>query len=116
MGSYENPRLVVTLQTLTALENPVATATRNIRRNGWSVFLEPRQGPAGWAGIVRLDSYDPDGALVNDSRQRAIAGGAYWWVRPRSRVGLVATSEQVHSDSPARPNENRVLVQAHVEF
>jgi len=116
MGSFEQKNLVVTIQGLSATENPVATAARNIKRNGWSVFVEPRQGPSGWAGILRFDAFDPDRALLDNSQQRVIAGGAYWFVWPRSRVGVVATNEQVHYDSPARPKENRLLVQTHVEF
>ena len=46
-----------------------------------------------------------------------IVGGAYWLTWNTARVGLVATNEQVHYNAAAaRPNENRLLLQTHVEF
>ena len=117
MGSFEHTHLVATLQYLKATENPSAAAPRDIDRNGSSGFVEIRQGMQGWAAIARVDRLDPDEALGNNSQRRVIAGGAYWFVWPRSRVGLVVTNEQVHYDAAAaRPQENRVLVQTHVEF
>ena len=72
---------------------------------------------AGWAGLVRVDAFDPDRSLVNNQQRRVIAGGAYWWVWPRDRGGLVVTNEQVHYDAAAaRPRENRILIQTHIEF
>jgi len=116
MGSFEHTHLVATLQGVSATENPSAVAPRDIDRTGWSVFVEPRQGPAGWAGILRVDDFDPDDALVDNSQRRVIAGGAYWFIWPRARLGFVVTNEQVHYDTPARPKDNRLLVQTHIEF
>jgi hypothetical protein len=116
MGSFEHTNLVATLQYLKATENPNAVAPRDVDRNGVSGFVEIRQGPQGWAALARVDHLDPDESLASNSQRRVIAGGAYWFVWPRSRVGLVVTSEQVHYDVAARPKENRVLVQTHVEF
>jgi hypothetical protein len=116
MGSFEHRHLVVTLQHLNATETPSAVTPVEIDRNGWSVFVEPRQGPAGWAGLVRYDSYEPDDSLPDSEQQRVIAGGGYWFVWPRTRVGLVATNEQVHYDSPTRLDDNRILLQMHFEF
>lgn len=116
MGSFEHRNLVVTLQHLNATETPSAITPVEIDRNGWSMFVEPRQGPAGWAGIFRYDSYEPDESLLDSAQQRVIAGGGYWFVWPRARVGLVGTDEQVHYDSPTRLNDHRVLAQIHFEF
>ena len=117
MGSFEQTHLVGTLQYLKATESPSAVAPRDIDRNGSSGFLEIRQGMNGWAALARLDLLDSDEALANNEQHRIIAGGAYWFVWPRSRVGLVVTNEQVHYDAAAaRPRENRLLVQTHVEF
>ena len=117
MGSFEQTHLVGTLQYLKATESPSAVAPRDIDRNGSSGFLEIRQGMNGWAALARLDLLDSDEALANNEQHRIIAGGAYWFVWPRSRVGLVVTNEQVHYDAAAaRPQENRLLVQTHVEF
>jgi hypothetical protein len=115
MLSYEHRHLVSTVQYLVAPDQPV-TAVRTFDRNGWSVFVEPRQGPTGWAGIARFDSFDPD-AVADDSHWRSIVGGAYWMLYSALRLGFVATNEQVHYDpGAARPTENRLLFQTQVEF
>jgi hypothetical protein len=116
MASYEHPRIVATLERVAATEQPL-TATREFERSGWSAFVEPRQGPTGLAGIARVDVYDPDRLLADNSLRRVIVGGAYWRMWNTARVGLVATNEQVHYDAAAaRPRENRLLLQTHVEF
>ena len=118
MGSFEQTHLVTTLQYVKATENPSAIMPRDIRRSGPSGFIEIRQGLQGWAALARVDSFDPDRSMPNNSQRRVIAGGAYWFVWPRnSRVALVVTNEQVHYDpAAARVNENRLLVQTLVEF
>lgn len=116
MVSYEHPRLVATIERTAATERPL-TAARESERGGWSAFLEPRQGPTGLAGIARVDAYDPDRILSGNSLRRVIVGGAYWLTWNTARLGLVATSEQVHyGTAAARPTENRLLLQTHVEF
>jgi|SoiMethySBSTD1v2_1073268.scaffolds.fasta_scaffold00678_17 opacity protein-like surface antigen len=117
MGSFEHDHLVATVEGLRATENPLTlTVPRDIDRNGWSVFVEPRQGPAGLAGIFRYDAFVPDDSLVDNDQDRFIAGGAYWFVWPRAKVGFVVTNEQVKYESPTRLDENRILVQTHIEF
>ena len=117
MGSFEHPHLVGTIEWLTATENPLtATPPRDINRSGWSMFLEPRQGVAGLAGIFRYDAYNPDHDTPGVEQNRIIAGGAYWFVWPRAKVGAVVTNEQVHYDLESRPDENRLLAQMHIEF
>jgi len=118
MGSFEHTHLVTTVQYLKATENPSAIAPRDIRRSGASGFIEIRQGLQGWAALARVDYLDPDRSLAANAQRRVIAGGAYWFAWPRtSRVGLVVTNEQVHYDSAAaRVDENRLLVQTHIEF
>lgn len=117
MGSFEHNHLVATGQGVWATENPLSLVTpRDVDRTGWSVFAEPRQGVAGLAGVFRYDSFDPDDSLGVNEQNRIIAGGAYWLVWPRARVGFVVTNEQLHFDDPARLDENRILVQTHIEF
>jgi hypothetical protein len=116
MGSFEHTHLVTTLQVLKATERPTAADGRNFDRGGWSVFAEPRQGPSGLAGLIRYDAFDPDDAIGTDERARFIAGGAYWFVWPRSRVGIVLTNEQVRYDLTTRADENRWLLQMHIDF
>jgi hypothetical protein len=117
MGSFEQTHLVTTLQYVKALENPSAIMPRNIWRSGPSAFIEVRQGLQGWAALARIDHFDPNQSVPDNSQRRIIAGGAYWFVWPRSRVALVATNEQVHYEpASGRVNENRLLVQTLVEF
>jgi hypothetical protein len=124
MASYEQRTLVVTIETVNATENPLtptglcgAIPCREFDRSGWSAFIEPRQGPTGWAGLARVDAYDPDQLVADNSLRRVIVGGAYWLKWNTARVGLVATNERVHYGSAAaRQNENRLLLQTHVEF
>lgn len=116
MASYEHRRIVAIIQRLAATERPL-TALREFERSGWSAFIEPKEGPTGWAGLVRVDAYDPDRVLVNNSLRRVIVGGAYWLTWNTARLGLVATNEQVHYGAgAARPTESRLLLQTHVEF
>ena len=63
-----------------------------------------------------MDAYDPDTVLADNSLRRVVVGGAYWLTWNTARLGLVVTNEQVHYDAPARPKENRLLLQTHVEF
>jgi hypothetical protein len=117
MGSFEHTHVVSTVQYVAATENPGATATQNLERRGSSVYVEVRQGVSGLAGLVRGDWLDPDEHRADNSQRRVIAGGAYWMVWPRSRVGLVVTNERVHYEpGAAREDENRLLVQTHIEF
>jgi hypothetical protein len=116
MGSYEHPHLVATIQGLVATENPSAQTPRDIDRRGWSVFVEPRQGPSGWAGLVRFESIDPDRSRAEDVHRRGIVGGAYWFVWPRARLGLVGTFERVKFDDPLGTRQRRLLLQTHIDF
>ena len=116
MGSFEHPHLVATLQHVAATESPNPLGLRADRR-GSSAFVEVRQGVSGWAALARVDELDPDRVVANNSQRRLIVGAAYWVVWPRSRFGLVVTNEQVHyAAGAARPQENRLLIQTHIEF
>ena len=55
--------------------------------------------------------------LTDNSHKRVIGGIAYWLAWNRARLGLVATNEQVNYDpADKRADENRILLQTHVEF
>ena len=116
MGSFEHTHLVTTLQVLKATERPTPADARDFDRSGWSVFAEPRQGPSGLAGLIRYDAFDPDDAVGANELGRLIAGGAYWFVWPRARVGVILTNEQVRYDLATRTDENRWLLQIHIDF
>jgi len=114
MGSYEQPHLVATGQYVFATDNPFAA--EDIERNGMSFFGEWRQGTTGWAGLGRVDFFDPDTSNDSDSRRRYILGGAHWSQFGRGRVGLVVTWEQLFRVANSDRLEHRLLLQTHVEF
>lgn len=117
MGSYEKPHVVATAQWLTATDRPLAAMTQDAERRGYSTFLEVRRGVTGWAGLARLERFDPDRARPDDEHRRVIAGAAYWMQPARTTVGLVFTVEDVRYGSAAGVrDEDRFLAQTHIEF
>jgi hypothetical protein len=116
MGSFEHAHLVTTLQMVKGTERPTRADSGDVDRRGWSVFAEPRQGPSGLAGLFRYDVFDPDDGVGANEQQRLIAGGAYWVVWPRARVGVVLTNERVRYDLATHADEARWLLQMHIEF
>jgi hypothetical protein len=114
MGSYEQPHVVATAQYLSATDNPFIA--RDVERRGLSLFGEGRQGVTGWAGIGRLDMFDPDASNESDARRRYIFGGAHWNQWGRGRLGIIVTLEQVFRVVNSEKLESRLLAQTHVEF
>jgi hypothetical protein len=114
MGSYENENIVATAQYLSATDNPFVAV--DVQRRGMSFFGEVRRGPTGWAGIGRVDFFDPDRDNPSDQRRRYIFGGAHWSQVGRGRLGVVVTMEQEISSSNSQLLERRLLGQTHIEF
>ena len=114
MVSYEQPHAVVNAQYLSATDNPFVA--RDVQRRGMSFFGEGRKGPTGWAGIGRLDLFDPDGSNGTDSQRRYIFGGAHWSQWGRGRLGVVVTMEQLYRTANSQLLERRLLAQTQIEF
>jgi len=114
MATYEQPHAVVTAQYLSATDNPFVA--RDVQRRGMSFFGEGRKGPTGWAGIGRLDLFDPDGSNGTDSQRRYMFGGAHWSQWGRGRLGVVVSLEQLYRTANSQLLERRLLAQTHVEF
>lgn len=115
MGSFESPQVVATGQYVFATENPFVA--QDLNRRGLSFFGEVRQGPTGWAGLGRVDIFDPDTSDEGDKRRRLIFGGAYWSQWGRGRLGVVITLDQVYRDAESDALvDNRLLAQTHIEF
>jgi hypothetical protein len=115
MGSYEKPRLVATVQYLSATDNPFVAV--DIKRRGLSFFGEGRQGVIGWAAVGGVDFYVPDATNENDSRRRYVFGGAHWRQLGRGRLGIVVTLQQEYqSAGVGQLLDRKVLAQTHVEF
>lgn len=114
MASYESPHVVATAQYLSATDNPFVVT--DVERQGLSFFGEARMGATGWAGLGRVDLFNPDASKEGDNMRRYIFGGAHWSQLPHGRVGFVATLEQVFRVSNGQKTESRLLVQTQVEF
>jgi len=114
MATYEQPHAVVTAQYLSATDNPFVA--RDVQRRGMSFFGEGRKGPVGWAGIGRLDLFDPDGSNGTDSQRRYMFGGAHWSQWGRGRLGVVVSLEQLYRTANSQLLERRLLAQTHIEF
>ena len=114
MASYESPHVVATAQYLSATDNPFVVT--DVERQGLSFFGEARMGKTGWAGLGRVDLFNPDASREGDNMRRYIFGGAHWSQLPHGRVGFVATLEQVFRVSNGQKTESRLLVQTQVEF
>jgi len=114
MATYEQPHAVVTAQYLSATDNPFVA--RDVQRRGMSFFGEGRKGPTGWAGIGRLDLFDPDGSNGTDSQRRYMFGGAHWSQWGRGRLGVVVSLEQLYRTANSQLLERRLLAQTLIEF
>jgi hypothetical protein len=114
MASYESPHVVATAQYLSATDNPFVVT--DVERQGLSFFGEARMGRTGWAGLGRVDLFNPDASREGDNLRRYIYGGAHWSQLTHGRVGFVATLEQLFRVSNGQKMESRLLVQTQVEF
>lgn len=114
MASYESPHAVATAQYFSATDNPFVVT--DVERQGMSFFGEARMGETGWAGLGRVDLFNPDASREGDNLRRYIFGGAHWSQLAHGRVGFVATMEQVFQASNGQKTESRLLVQTQVEF
>ena len=114
MGTYESDHVVASAQYLSATDNPFVAV--DVQRKGLSFFGEARQGPAGWAGILGLDLFDPDGDNDSDTTRRMVFGGAHWSEIGRAKLGVVVSLEQSTRTANAQLLERRLLVQTHIEF
>jgi hypothetical protein len=114
MASYESRLVVATAQYMSATDNPFVVT--DVERQGMSFFGEARMGATGWAGLGRVDLFNPDASREGDNERRYIFGGAHWSQLSHGRIGFVATLEQVFRVSSGQKTESRMLVQTQVEF
>ncbi len=114
MGSYENERLLGTVQYLSATDNPFVAV--DIKRRGLSFVGEGRQGTSGWAGIFGLDIFVPDASVENDTRRRYLFGGAHWTEVGAGRFGIVVSMVQEYGSVSSQLLSRRLQAQTHIEF
>lgn len=117
MGHYEHEKVVATAEWLAATERPTPETPADLKRRGYSGFLEIREGLAGWAGWVRFDRFDPETGIDDNSSRRLITAVAYWLRWSDSKIGLVFSDEdERYGPRSSRPDQNRFLAQVHLEF
>ena len=114
MASYESPHVVATAQYFSATDNPFVV--NDIERQGMSFFGEARMGETGWAGLGRVDMFNPDADREGDDLRRYIFGGAHWSQLSHGRIGFIASLEQVFQVRNGQKTESRFLVQTQIEF
>jgi hypothetical protein len=113
MASYESPHAVVTAQYFSATDNPFVVT--DVERQGMSFFGEARMGETGWAGLGRVDYFNPDADREGDNMRRYIFGGAHWSQLAHGRIGFVGSMEPVFRVN-GQKTESRLLAQTQVEF
>jgi hypothetical protein len=115
-ASFEHPHVNAAFEYLATRDQTSATKTA-IDGHGWSVFVTPKTA-RGWEGLLRFDHMAPNEDL-DQARQRAIAGIAYWFPHQGSvSTALMLDVDQATFDrfSPAQATQRRIAVHALVNF
>jgi len=95
-----------------------STRTRELEGQGYSLWATPRS-PSGWELLLRWDHMTPDDSRDNETRDRTIAGVAYWFPHQgsvSSALMLDYDGQTFHDFAPALPKQQRVAVHALVNF
>lgn len=115
--TFEHPRLNAGFNYLAAKDRTSAAATA-IYGRGWSAFVTPRTA-WGWEGLLRFDHLQPSKVLPAQTKNRAIAGIAYWF----PHQGAVASALLLDIDNvtskgftPAQPTVRKIALHALVSF
>ncbi len=115
--TYEHPHARTGFNVLSAKDYSIETKTVT-ESSAWSAWVTPIL-TKGWEGLLRFDHLEPDKAVSGRTKNRTIAGVAYWF----PHQGKVQTSLMLDVDnvtyeqfSPARLNERRIAVHALVQY
>lgn len=90
----------------------------DIESRGWSVWITPRS-PRGWEGLLRFDHLVPDTGMSSQTRQRTIAGVAYWFPHQgtvSSALMLDYDGQTFDNFTPAPPAQRKIALHALVNF
>jgi len=125
---YEHRRFNAGFDYITATDQTLPT-TAKVQQNGYSVFVTPffKEKGNGLEALIRWDSYVPDKSNnVTDgsiaTRNRAIAGVAYWFPHPggSATAALMLDYEQVNFEhfAPVAANatQKRVFLHGLINF
>ncbi len=115
--TYEHPYLNASFEYLTVKNQPLPTATA-VNARGWSAWVTPKS-TKGWEGLLRYDHLVPDKTMTSQTRERTIAGIAYWF----PHQGAVSTALLLDVDNAkfnnfttAQPTQRKIAVHALVNF
>jgi hypothetical protein len=117
--TFEHPHVVAGFNYFAATDQTSATTTA-IDGRGWSAFVTPRT-TRGWEGLFRVDHLEPNTALSTQTKQRTIAGIAYWFAHQGNvSSALLFDVDNVKFDgfspSPATATQRRIALHALVSF
>lgn len=119
---FEHARFNAGADLMRRVDQP-APASREVTGKGYSFFVTPFFGAKGNGveGLLRFDAFDPDEDVAG-TRQRLIAGAAYWFPRVGSSsatAAVLAHVEQVRQSSATtsmRTTERRFTVNMLIVF
>ena len=116
--TFEHQYVNAAFDYLATTDQTSATKTARRRARGWSAWATPKTAK-GWEGLLRYDHMEPNKTLTNQTRQRTIAGVAYWF----PHQGAVSTAllfdvdnAKFNNFTPAQPTQRKIAVHALVNF
>lgn len=115
--TFEHPHVHAGFNYLAA-KDQISVRDSVLKRRGWSLFVTPRTAK-GWEGLFRIDHLQPNTAFSGQTRQRTIAGAAYWFTQqgPVSSALLFDVDQvKFKGFSAARPTERKLALHALVSF
>ena len=117
--TFEHPHAHAGFHYLATTDQTSATKAA-VDGRGWSAFVTPIFAK-GWEGLLRFDRLEPNTALSAQTKQRTIAGVAYWF----AKQGNVATALLFDVDnttfdgfpsSPTTATQRKIALHALVSF
>lgn len=115
--TFEHPHLNAGFNYLAATDQ-ISTKATAIKGRAWSLFVTPRIA-RGWEGLFRVDHLEPNTAATAQTKQRTIAGIAYWFAHQGSVASALmfdVDNVKYNAFSPVKPTERKIAVHALVSF
>jgi hypothetical protein len=114
--SFEHKYVNAGVEYLDAKDKVNDTLPR-VNAKGYSIWATPRT-TFGLEGLLRYDDLEPNDALDDAHKKRAIAGVAYWLpvMKGVSTAALLDYEKVKYDDPLARPNEVRYALHTLIQF
>jgi hypothetical protein len=118
--TFEHPHINAGFNYLATTDQNASARVTAIKGRGWSLFVTPRTA-RGWEGLLRLDHLEPNTALSTQTRQRTIAGIAYWFAHQGNvSSALLFDVDNLKFDgfspSPSTATQRKIALHALVSF